>query len=577
MIDLRGVLKKVNKGSSAEEAGATTEKPKKKKWSKKRKIITGVAVIVVAALLFNFFGNKKKTTTTSYSTVTVERRTIIQTLSGSGTLQPAASYIVTTLVTGEVLNAPIKEGDKVKKGDLLYSIDSTDIASTINRAKITLTNAQNSYSTKLKNMDNLNVKSPIAGTVTNVAVEVGDEIKAGATVATIVDSATMTLVIPFPSDDAVRFYVGQSATVILDGSFEKITGTISKVAATDSVLTGNIMARYVTIDVKNPGAISNTQSASASIGGAAGCSSAVFAYKNTATITSLVAGTVSNISAPEGTRVSKNQAVVVLTSDTMTNDLQNSYNSVQDAQLALENNSTKMENYNIVSPIDGTIVLKNYKQGDNLYDTGLRLCVVYDLSYLQVTMSVDELDITNVKVGQNATLTADAVAGKTFNGTVTKVSTVGTTTNGVTTYPVTIQIDDFTGLLPSMNVSAKILVNKSENVLSVPLIAVSRGNRLLVKNEGVQVTPGAAITAETGKTPEGYTSVNITTGLKDSSFIEVKTGLKEGDIIAYAKPVTSATSGGLFAAPPRTPAPSVAPTQNRTVAGPGGTGGTVGR
>ncbi len=549
MINLRIPGKKENKdpaAAAASDSKSPQSQKKKKKLSKRRIVIIAVVVVVAAFFVFKNVSGSKKTTTTSYTAVGVERRSITQTLSGSGTLQPAASYTVTTLVTGEVLNAPIKEGDKVKKGDLLFAIDSTDMASTINRAQITLANAQTSYQTKLKNMDNLNVKTTVAGKVTNIAVEVGDDVKAGQTIATVVDSETMTLVVPFPSDDAVKFYVGQPVEVTLDGSFEKLKGTVYKVAATDTILTGNIMARNVTIDVTNPGAISNTQTATATIGDAAGCSSATFAYKNTTTVTALVAGTVSKINSPEGSRVSKNQTIVTLTSDTLSNELQSAANSVNDAQLALENNSTKLKNYNITSPIDGTVVLKNYKQGDNLYETGLKLCVVYDLSYLQVTMNVDELDIPNVKVGQTATITADAISGKTFTGKVTKVSTVGTTTSGVTTYPVTIQIDDFGSLLPSMNVNAKIIVNQSENVLAVPVNAVARGGRVLVKSEGATATPGQAISVTSGSTPEGFEYATVTTGLSDGTYIEIKSGLKESDVIAYTKPTSGTTSFGLF-------------------------------
>ncbi len=585
MINLRIPGKKENKDASAapSEGGAPQSPKKKKKLSRKRIIIIAVVVVLAAFFVIKNVLGSKKTTTVSYSTVAVERRNITQTLSGSGTLQPAASYTVTTLVTGEILNAPIKEGDKVKKGDLLFAIDSTDMASTINRAQITLSNAQTSYQTKLKNMDNLNVKTTVAGTVTNIAVEVGDEVKAGQTIATVVDSETMTLVVPFPSDDAVKFYVGQPVDVTLEGSFEKLKGSVSKVAATDTILTGNIMARNVTIEVKNPGAISNTQTASATIGEAAGCSSATFSYKNTTTVTALVAGTVSKINAPEGSRVSKNQTIVTLTSDTLSNDLKNAANSVQDAQLALENNSTKLKNYNITSPIDGTVVLKNYKQGDNLYDTGLKLCVVYDLSYLQVTMNVDELDIANVKVGQTATITADAISGKSFIGKVTKVSTVGTTTGGVTTYPVTIQIDDFGSLLPSMNVNAKIVVSQSQNVLAVPVNAVARGGRVLVKSGGATATPGESISVASGSTPAGFEYVTVTTGLSDGAYIEIKSGLKESDVIAYTKPTSGTSNFSLFG--PRQPAPQQT-TQARTsttggnvtvtTGGAGGTGGAPG-
>ena len=127
-----------------------------------------------------------------------------------------------------------------------------------------------------------------------------------------------------------------------------------------------------------------------------------------------------------------------------------------------------MGDYLITSPISGTIIEKNYKAGDKL-ESGKTLCTVFDLSYLKMTMNVDELDVNKVQVGQQVTITADAAEGQTYTGTVTKVSINGTTTNGVTTYPVTIQIDSFDGLLHGMHVDATIQVESRENGLAVPV------------------------------------------------------------------------------------------------------------
>ncbi len=503
----------------------------KKKSKKTKRLIIFIVIVLIAIAAFFINGKlhkKNSGTTTTYTNVNVERRNIIKTLSGSGTLQPANSYTVTTLNEGEILVSDIKEGDVVKKDDVLFKIDSSDMQTTIDRAKITLSNAQRNYQAKLEAMDNLNVKPSGAGIVTSIAVEVGNDVKAGQTVATVVDTNNMTVVLPFPSDDAAGFYIGQAATVTIDGSFEQLSGTVTKVSGADTVLTGNILVRNVTIEVSNPGALSENLYATATVGGAACSSSGKFAYKNKETVTAAVAGTVTRINVSEGDWVAKKQTIITLSSTSMSNDLQSAQNSLSDAELTLQNSYKKMDNYTIKSPIDGTIVQKNYKKGDTI-QTGAKLCIVYDLSYLTITMSVDELDITDVKVGQSATITADAVAGKAFKGTVTKVSTVGTTSNGVTTYPVTIRLDDFGSLMPGMNVSSKIVVSKADNVLAVPVSAVQRGNRVLVKQ------PGSEAQSSDGKIPAGFAYVNIKTGISDGSFIEVKEGLNEGDVIAYAK------------------------------------------
>ena len=119
----------------------------------------------------------------------------------------------------------------------------------------------------------------------SIDVEVGDDVAAGETVATIRDSQTMSLEVTFPADDTASFYVGQSATVTLDSTFETLSGTVSKISGTDTVLTGNVIVRSVTIDVSNPGGLSTEQTASAAVGTATSTASGTFTYKEEETVT----------------------------------------------------------------------------------------------------------------------------------------------------------------------------------------------------------------------------------------------------------------------------------------------------
>ena len=120
----------------------------------------------------------------------------------------------------------------------------------------------------------------------------------------------------------------------------------------------------------------------------------------------------------------------------------------------MEDTEDQLNNYTITSPISGTVISKEVKAGDTVSNTAgsTSLCTIYDLSYLQMTVNVDELEILSIKEGQSVTITADAISGRTFTGVVTSVSKAGTTAGGTTTYPVTIRIDDTGDLLPGMNV-----------------------------------------------------------------------------------------------------------------------------
>lgn len=125
---------------------------------------------------------------------------------------------------------------------------------------------------------------------------------------------------------------------------------------------------------------------------------------------------------------------------------------------------------------------------------------------------------------------------------------MGTTSNGVTAYPVTVRIDDTDGLLPGMNVDAEIVVESVTGVLAVPVEAVVRGNMVLVKDGGANAGESAAPSekafgpAGAASVPEGFTYVRVTLGVNNDDYIEIKSGLSEGDTIAVVQ-VNTDTGG----------------------------------
>ena len=160
------------------------------------------------------------------------------------------------------------------------------------------------------------------------------------------------------------------------------------------------------------------------------------------------------------------------------------------------------------------------------------LAVIYDLSCLKMQMNVNELDIGKVKAGQTVDITAAALPGEAYTGTVERVSVNGTTKDGFTTYPVTIAIPEFGGLMPGMNVSASIRCDTAEDVLTVPVAAVDRGGTVLV-------VPAEAL-GEDGSLadPSRLEERAVILGRSDDAYIEITSGLTEEDRVAYqAAPV----------------------------------------
>ena len=491
------------------------------------KIILAVVCVAAAGgyFLLQQRDAKPANVDTSYVEDVPSRRDVSNTLSGTGTLNPANTYTVKSLVDGKILTAALEEGDVVTEGDVLYTIDSSNASTNLQKAEIALQQAQRSYD---KTVDRQYVRADVAGTVSSLKVAKGDEVTSGQEVAVIRDSSKMLLTLEFPAADAANFSVGQAALVTLDGTFETLNGTVTKVTGTDALSTGNLLTRTVTISVQNAGGLTTAQAATASINGVSSIASASFAYQAERTLTAQASGTVSAINVQEGSTVEKDAILLQLTGDDLTEAIQSASETLQSAQISMENMQDTMSSYTITAPISGTIIEKDAKQGDAM-TSGTTLCIIYDLSYLEMQINVDELQISSLTVGQKVQITADAVQSKTYIGTVTRVSMKGTANGGTTTYPVTIQLDDIDGLRPGMNANAEIVVAEANNVLTVPNAAIVRGNYVLV----TQDSPSASNADETMAAPDGYVYVPVQTGVSDDDYTEITSGLKDSDTIAY--------------------------------------------
>ena len=503
----------------------------------KRIAAAACAAAVAGAFLLPGKGAKPAGVDTAYLESAVERRNITNVFSGSGTIAAANTYTVNALVSGTVLTADFAVGDTIEEGTVLYTIDSSNAANSAEKAQLSLDQAQRNYEDAV---DAQYVRSTISGTLASYKVAVGDVVTAGQEVATVRDASTLLLTLEFPAADAANFTVGQAAQVTLDGTFEAVSGTVRSVSGADALSSGNLLVRTVTIAVNNTGSLTTAQAATASVNGVSALASAKFSYQNEQTITASTGGTVTALCVKEGSSVSADTALVRISGKELTKQVQNASDNLRSAQMSMEDTEDQLNNYTITSPISGTVISKEVKAGDTVSNTAgsTSLCTIYDLSYLQMTVNVDELEILSIKEGQSVTITADAISDRTFTGVVTSVSKAGTTVGGTTTYPVTIRIDDTGDLLPGMNATAEITTASTENALSIPNAAVVRGNYVLVTKD----SPSAANADPSMTAPEGYVYVKVTTGTSDDDYIAVTSGLQEGDTVAYTASSTASVS-----------------------------------
>ena len=159
--------------------------------------------------------------------------------------------------------------------------------------------------------------------------------------------------------------------------------------------------------------------------------------------------------------------------------------------------------------------------------------VITDLSVLEVKAGFSEADAAKVKVDQGVTVTLDALAGKVLGGKVRAIDTVSTLVSNVVTYYVYVTVEGSDpAVKPGMTSSLSVVVDKAEDVVTLPSSAVTaRGN-------------AASVKVQTGATTKDVEVRNITLGLKGDTLIEVKTGLVAGDKVIVTRGGTTTTGSG---------------------------------
>lgn len=522
------------------------KKSRKRKKLNKTVILIGALVLIGAALAgIMVFRQKAKAAAAPVQenrTAAVVKQSITSTLSSSGTLAAKDTYTITSLVEGEVTMADFEEGDQVEKGQILYQIDPSSIDSELSSANNSVSRAENSYNSAKEDYSEVQsewsgntYKATETGYIKNLYVEAGDKINNGSQIADIYSDAMMKLRLPFLREEAAMIQVGDQAIVTLSGTGEQLAGQVTTVSSMDETLAGGRLVRYVTIIVANPGGLTTDMTATAEVGEFACSEEGSFSVAVDKTMSASFSGNgsaeIEQLLVSEGDYVTEGQPIFSITSksasdllETYKNALDQAKEGLETAKNKLESTQDSLENYTITAPISGQVIQKAAKVGDNITRSGssdTTLAVIYDLSSLTFEMSIDELDIQNVKVGQEVEVTADAFEGQTFSGTVTNVSLQSTYSNGVTTYPVTVTLEESGDLLPGMNVDGTIIIDQAEDVLTIPVDSLMRGNQVYVKDD--------TITEPADGVPAGFRAVQVKTGLTNDTYVEITEGLSEGD------------------------------------------------
>jgi HlyD family secretion protein len=204
--------------------------------------------------------------------------------------------------------------------------------------------------------------------------------------------------------------------------------------------------------------------------------------------------------------------------------------NLQIAETQLKNSKEELMKTEILAPFDGTVVDIGVKENDQLsaFDYSSKTAVyLVDTRTVKLEGVVDEVDIYQVKVGQDTIITVDALPGVELKGKVTFISPLGNQTTGVVEFPVTISLEPTeTELKGGLTATADIIIDEHKDILIVPNRAI-KGS---VGNYWVDVViDEKKVTTE--KRP-------VVTGAQNEQFTEIISGLSQGE-----KVIVEATRG----------------------------------
>lgn len=176
----------------------------------------------------------------------------------------------------------------------------------------------------------------------------------------------------------------------------------------------------------------------------------------------------------------------------------------------------------VTSPMAGMITNISYAPGMTISGTeesSQRVAVIKAKGNPLASFNLSEIDVNKVKIGQKATVKLDSLTDKTFTGKVMTIDKVGTTTSGVTNYPVVIQLDtQAEDLLPNMAATANIIIDSKDNVLLIPTSALkTSGNQTVVQVMKGKQTQNVSV--ETGLASDSQTE--IISGLAEGDTIVI--------------------------------------------------------
>ncbi len=500
----------------------TAAKQKKKKQKRTRTIIficAGVLLAAIAAYVVVTLAAEdgNGTSTLSYRASSVSSGEISSVVSGSGTLSALESQSVTTTAQSTVVSVNFAPGDEIKAGDTVLTLSSPDLESELSDLKDELSDTRTSLSTTRQLLTNLSVTAAKGGIVKDIQAEVGSIVDDMDYLCLIATDGKMQLSIPAVDGmnqyDAVTVAIGDDGQ---DGYITKMEDGTAMVVFTDNYYPVGTSATVLDEDGNTLGTGSITVNEYVEVTAAS--------------------GRIATVSVSDNKRVSKGSTVFKLAAGAPTS----TYTALKETEADLLEQIAEIEaQLAITADADCTLTSLSVEAGDTVA-AGTSLCTMTGTNGFAISLSIDELDIATVALGQSASVTLDALDGE-FTGTVTNISYAGSGSY-ITSFTATITTEPIAGAYPGMSASAEIVTDTSGETLIVSVSAVQYEGDTAYVYLADDTTQAGATLSESEIDLDKLTKVTVTTGMSDGSYIAITAdGLAAGDVIWVPERTSTAT------------------------------------
>lgn len=508
----------------------------------KRKLLSGIIILFILVISYSIYSKySSNSSATSYVFAKAELRDIITTVSGTGQVSASNQVDIKSKVSGDIiyLNKEIN-GTNITAGELIAKIDARN-------AEIALENARISYeklvkpaeqSTLLQNVSNLNdaiasnKKSYEDGfnTVTDSLVDF--PIIINGLNSMLYDSSgylksenvrsSGVLALEYQSKAGISFDKARTRYDLFLSQYKNF----SRNDATSTIESFINSAYLVARDISE--AVKNSQNAVEYIRKQKNDTTGDTPASNLSNWTSIINTDLTNLLNAKTTIISSLQDIEQ--KNVILNELVSGADEldIRSQQLNLRQKEYEYQDYFIRAPFDGVLAKLSVKSTDSVNNGTIIGTMVSSQKISNITLN--EVDVAKVKVGQKVKLTFDAIDGLTIDGTVSTVDLVGTVSQGVVNYNVEISHDTQDERIKSgMSVSASIIVDKKENVLSVPNSAI----KTQLRNNYVELFSGASTTPPTQR--------KVQLGIANDTLTEIISGINVGDRVV-TRTITTGTS-----------------------------------